>query len=476
MTKIIIFGGTTEGRQLAEFCDARGIPALVCVASEYGQLMLCSSDCVEVLSGALDGNQMSSLFKERKPNLIVDATHPYASVVTQTMSQICDQLHIRRIRVVRSEQEISFPTGACIWEAANIEEAVEILSRDEKPILLTTGSKELHQFTKLPRYTERIYARVLPDSGVIAACNALGVSGKHVIAMQGPFSVELNQAVIRQIGAGWIVTKESGARGGFEEKIEAAANCNISIIVIGRPTRETGLSLQEAKRELLVYAETRKRKLLLIGTGMGSGRQITKEAMEALKSCDAVVGAPRLLNDFDGMTQGMGKAFVYLGHDILAWANQHPEQGTIAVLYSGDTGFYSGTASLYEALKQSKEETAWSVVTYPGISTVSCLCARLQCSWDHLYLGSLHGRDGDAAMLLKKHKRVFLLLGGEESLIRLCRQLIAKGFETALIRGGEQLGYPSERIFEGTARELQGEATHALVAVIIEREETEHEG
>ena len=95
-------------------------------------------------------------------------------------------------------------------------EAARAVNRNDRPVLLTTGSKELGIFLDGVRDPGRIFARVLPDSRVLAACEALGMPGSHVIAMQGPFSVEMNCALIRMTGAGWLVTKESGRPGLIE--------------------------------------------------------------------------------------------------------------------------------------------------------------------------------------------------------------------------------------------------------------------
>ena len=82
---------------------------------------------------------------------------------------------------------------------------------------------------------ERLYPRVLPDEEVIAQVRALGVPRSHIIAMQGPFSRELNIAMLRQSGAAWLVTKESGAVGGQDDKIEAALEAGAVPVVIERP-------------------------------------------------------------------------------------------------------------------------------------------------------------------------------------------------------------------------------------------------
>lgn len=96
-----------------------------------------------------------------------------------------------------------------IW-AQSVEDAVEYLQNTEGKILITTGSKELIKYTKLTEYKERCFARVLSTEQAVMESVALGFEGKHLIAMQGPFSKEMNVATIHQTGAKYFVTKESG--------------------------------------------------------------------------------------------------------------------------------------------------------------------------------------------------------------------------------------------------------------------------
>ena len=99
--------------------------------------------------------------------------------------------------------------------------------------------------------SERLYVRVLPVLASLEKTAALGIPARHVIAMQGPFSKELNVALIREFGIQTLVTKASGAVGGFWEKIEAAQECGCEAVVIRRPVEEPGLSAEEVREELV---------------------------------------------------------------------------------------------------------------------------------------------------------------------------------------------------------------------------------
>ena len=272
MARILIFGGTAEGRCLAEYGVQQGISVAVSVVSEYGKRVMGDMPGLSVYCKALDKDGICSLLEEEKPHLVLDATHPYAVTVTGEIIHACKEEGVRLLRVVRDMSGEEADERANRYKAAfwvhTPGEAAEILARDGKPVLFTTGSKELGFFAEVEKLRGRIYARVLPDSQVIAKCEHMGIRGKHLIAMQGPFSEEMNRALIREIGAGWLVTKESGSRGGFEEKMAAASSCNIPVVVIRRPKQEKGISFEEACRELAYLAKEK------------SGTAVTKKEKE----------------------------------------------------------------------------------------------------------------------------------------------------------------------------------------------------
>lgn len=482
MTKVCIFGGTAEGRELAEYCARQQIPAVVSVVSEYGSRLLPRTGELDIRQGTLDEEGISMLLVRERPALVLDATHPYAQVVTATLVRVCRELQIPYQRVRREPSGYN-ETGSVIV-VKDAAAAVEYLQDREGAVLVTTGSKELPEFAALNHDTERIFARVLPDSKVIGMCETYGIRGRHLIGMQGPFSTELNIAMLRQTGARWLVTKESGGNGGFEAKLAAAGACGVTALVIGRPREARGIPLAEACKLLSSFSSRQKekrsrprRQLYLIGMGMGGGRQLTQEALTALKSCQAVLGAARMLQDVKEWIAGKETAGIYREQDIRLWLKVHPQYRTVGIIYSGDTGFYSGSRSLLRELKTGISDAANDKVTvFPGISAVSALCARFQTSWEDVCFASIHGRDEDVLALLAQHERVFLLLDGGHTLAGLCRLLAAGGYGKAWIQAGERLGYPEEALYAGAAGQLQHVEAAALTSVLIEREGKMNEG
>ena len=166
-TPVVIFGGTSEGRELAEYAQEYQIPVVVSVVSGYGESLLQESAVVRVHTGALNEEDMRAFLMETGTKLVMDATHPYARVVTEQVSSLCAALQIPYKRILRDPSQVEMEqngSGAGLFLADSIEEAVNYLKADDRPVLLTTGSKELEKFAVDPACKDRIYARVLPDS------------------------------------------------------------------------------------------------------------------------------------------------------------------------------------------------------------------------------------------------------------------------------------------------------------------------
>ncbi len=648
MSEIVLFGGTTEGRELAVRCAERKIQTVVCVVSGYGKMLLPESGFLQVLEKALDLAEMEELLRREGPKLVLDATHPYAEAATANISAACRRTGTAYVRVLRdcgsgerpsetnavkcgelsvgggkaaggeakaqkkladwgeaaaeesqrkrgtavrggltdeelqaeskllsggepadgasrlkretteaeeaaggksqrkrrtavqdelTEREPQAKRKIADWgeltdgeqprreervtRVASVKAAVDYLSGTAGPIFVTTGSKELKEFQRLEGYRERVYARVLPDSRVLRQCEEMGFSGKQIVAMQGPFSVEMNLAMMRSVGAAFLVTKESGAAGGFPEKLAAAKRLGIEAVIIGRPKETAGVSLPEAMGLLEAYGEApekldaaagenaagaeemhvpetsgtgkdpRERRLYLVGIGMGGPGQWTLEAERALREADLVAGAVRMIESVSGYLTGKRVLRAYQSGEILDWLEQEENWASAVVVYSGDIGFYSGAKQLLAELaaretgasrtaETGRPEKLTGTRTYfirdlrlktellPGISTAAYLCARLQIPWEDVFLASAHGKMLDVGELLAAHRNVFLLLGGKDGVGNLCRTLVERGYGGCLVTVGERLSYPEERLLRGTAETLKDLEFDGLCAVLLQ--------
>ncbi len=238
--KILVFAGTYEARVLCEQLDKKKINATCCVATEYGLDMLLKLNSLKVLCNRLTQDEMVEVIKKEDFDVVIDATHPYAAIATENIKNACEVTNRDYMRLLREEGSYD---GVVL--VADTLHAIEYLKNTKGNVLLTTGSKELFLYCKLPDFQQRLFARVLPNSEVLSSCEKLGFKGKNIIAMQGPFSKKLNTAMLEQFDCRYLVTKNTGDAGGLAAKISAANQTGTKVIMIGRPLQETGYSLKE---------------------------------------------------------------------------------------------------------------------------------------------------------------------------------------------------------------------------------------
>ncbi|WP_409967201.1 precorrin-6A reductase [Bengtsoniella intestinalis] len=234
--KVLLFGGTTEGRLFGEWLASRGIATTICVATQYGGSLL--SQEVDVRVGRMNRQEMEALMSQGYTH-VVDATHPYAVVVTACIQEAVATMKLPYFRLLRD----GAPEGDWI-HTNSIAQAAQVCAGLSGSILLTTGSKELEPFS-VEGLVERTYPRVLPTMDSLERCLSFGFPVGHILCMTGPFSQQLNEALLTQYDAKLLVTKVSGGVGGFWEKVQAAKACHATLVVIDRPVAETGYSLKE---------------------------------------------------------------------------------------------------------------------------------------------------------------------------------------------------------------------------------------
>lgn len=230
--KIVIFGGTTEGRELSGLLADWGAEVVVSVATDYGREVQGTRKGVEVVAGRRSRAEIAELL--RGAGLCVDATHPYAVEATRNIRGACLDAATPYRRLLREASAI--PADAVTVPDAS--GAAAYLADVTGNVLLTTGAKELRPYAILN--PSRLYPRILPAHEGLSACEALGIPRRNIIAMQGAFTRELNEALIRQYAISYLVTKDGGEIGGFRAKAEAARNTGVKLVVIRRPEERGG--------------------------------------------------------------------------------------------------------------------------------------------------------------------------------------------------------------------------------------------
>lgn len=234
--KLLVLAGTEDGRELAAALKCRGHDILVSTLTSYGA-DLAQGQGLQVRSGALDGRTLVDLLESGGFAALVDATHPYALRVKELAKMVCAERSIPYLRWQRSSLELE--THSLIHWADNLSTAASIASELGQRILLTTGSNDLPEWVAQSSLLDKsLYIRVLPTSGVLVRCEMLGFKPNHIIAAQGPFSQEWDEAMFKQLNVDVVVTKESGKVGGTLEKVQACLRLNIALVILKRPVTD----------------------------------------------------------------------------------------------------------------------------------------------------------------------------------------------------------------------------------------------
>ncbi len=206
-------------------------------------------------------------------------------------------------------------------------------------------------------------------------------------------------------------------------------------------------------------------KVSLVGMGPGSPALLTRAATAALARAELFIGAPRLLEPYRQGAVPCREAV--LARDILAALEQSGAENA-AVLLSGDTGFYSGAKGLRPLLL----EAGMEVETFPGVSSLQYLCAKIGTPWEDIHPASAHGRACAPAELVARHGRVFFLTGetGDQTPRALCAALEQAGWGKARAWVGSRLSYPNEEIFSGAVEEFSRRDFPPLSVLLVQGE------
>ncbi len=469
---------------MSEILSDAGIAHTVCVATEYGEIVMreqtdsteaAKADgqpLVKLHRGRMDREQMEAFLRDERYEIIVDATHPYAQVVTENLRGAVDALKDTSAaefpKYLRLEREISGTTeednAASIRYFENNADCAKALEDTEGNILLTTGSKELAVYCASGRLNDRLYVRILPGRESLELCMEQGIKGRQILALQGPFSTEMNAAILKQYDIHHMVTKNSGRTGGYQEKLEAAKMLGIPVYVIEPAATEDEVGTDTysfagicGKLEQLCDCKLSQQgsmEICLAGIGMGSRESLTGEVQHAIEIADVLLGAERMIAGYSAKIE---KQPYYMTAQILPYLEKIQESEVLAqremlrvtVLFSGDTGFYSGCRKLYVALQEAiaAGRLKGSVKILPGLSSVVFLAARVGESYENAVILSMHGKKlKRLSATVESHEKVYLLTSGCEDIRKIGRLLTEAGLTDCEVIAGYQLSYPEENI------------------------------
>ncbi len=235
---IILLGGTTEAREIGKRLNNRGI--------DFKQIQeWTGNECLQMAS------------------VILDASHPSRSVKVVPLIQWCKHQDIPYLRLERPETKI--PASSLITPVHNWEEAllylkqrVDILSKNKGrkvTIFVTTGSHQLESIVQSSiARSARLVVRVLPEGRLVQKCQDIGIHPKDIVAIQGPFSKEINKGLFKFYRADILLTRDSGLAGGTDTKLSAALELGVEIVLIKKLQASIGLTVNSIN-ELLNWLD-----------------------------------------------------------------------------------------------------------------------------------------------------------------------------------------------------------------------------
>ncbi|MBU3195300.1 cobalt-precorrin-6A reductase [Clostridium algidicarnis] len=225
--------GTSEGKKLLSLINKYTEDIFVSTATEYGGELLKEYKYKHINTKPLDKDKLEAMMIKYNIKILIDASHPYAEVVTKNAMEVCEKQNITYIRYERKSTIDKYKDYHKLILVEDYEKLKEELKSLKGNILNTTGSRNVNKFTSM-NIENRIIHRVLPTIESIDICLKSGATVENIIAIKGPLDKALNKAFIEAFDAKIIVMKDSGVQGGSIEKIEAAIELDLWVVVIGR--------------------------------------------------------------------------------------------------------------------------------------------------------------------------------------------------------------------------------------------------
>ena len=231
---VLVIAGTTESRQVIEKLLGENPNAriLASVATELGKEMLLEYD-IDVHVGRLDQDGFLALLKENPCEKIIDASHPFAKIVSETVKKVAESADIPYERYERTNLQYDYEG---IVHVKDVQEAITLLNELKGNVFLTTGVNTAAAYMSgVENGAERLFIRVLDNVSSLEGCAKAGYLEGHVFGKMPPFTVEDNVRLIRETEAEVLVSKDSGQTGGVDVKVEACRQTGIKMILIDRP-------------------------------------------------------------------------------------------------------------------------------------------------------------------------------------------------------------------------------------------------
>lgn len=226
------------------------------------------------------------------------------------------------------------------------------------------------------------------------------------------------------------------------------------------------------------------KKIYLVGIGMGNIETLTEQGKKAIEASGLLIGAERMVNafpDYEGEV-----CYAIAPSKIMEAILEHPSCETVAVIFSGDVGFFSGAKKLNQAVEEQKGGNLppdgqrsggspwdeYETEYIPGISSLQYFSAKLKLPWEDTKVVSLHGREDNILGTVRNNAKTFFLTGCDYTVRKICRILSENGLGEAVVHAGERLSYHNERIVTDTAERLAKEEFDPLAVMLVENHKT----
>ena len=230
---IVVFGGTTEGKRAAAYLDKKGLRYIYSTKTETGSFPM---QCGQYRSGPLDERGMEMLYRTENVDAVIDAAHPFASMLHETIAVVCGRFSLPVIRFERDYDLAgeALATGAVRY-ADSFSDAVDLLRLlSPQRVLASTGVQTIG-LLKSYWSEHEMKIRILPSLRSLHLAHEQGFPPGDLVLLKPSGSLEEERRLIRTYGIDCLLVKESGASGFFPVKIKAAADCGIDVVVVIRP-------------------------------------------------------------------------------------------------------------------------------------------------------------------------------------------------------------------------------------------------
>ncbi len=234
---IFLLGGTKDSINIIEHIK-KDYDAfiLTTTTTEYGAKLAREGGSDKTIAKPLPKDEIKTILSENHFDLVIDATHPFASHITQTIIDVTNQLKIPYIRFERPTTNLENIDTSNINYVKSFDDAGKLIAEkfNQGNVLHFAGANTMEDILKYVS-PERFYPRILKVESSIEKCERLNISPDHIISMNGTASTQENISLIEKYDACVMITKESGEIGGVIDKIQAANEKNIAVVMIQRP-------------------------------------------------------------------------------------------------------------------------------------------------------------------------------------------------------------------------------------------------